>query len=184
MAAMSTTPSLARAPRRSGWKSVSLIALFAPGVLFVIGLALVRDQPRFEWLGDIGRFPWEIWVIAVTGGVATASGVLDWRFHRSGQTVIGQPEHRSELAALASGGVPLFVLMSAASVSTRPALWLVPILVVVLHTTVLICFDEFVYHRRRCGRYETALHRLLVFGNGTAWLAWMHWCFVRGASNG
>jgi hypothetical protein len=43
----------------------------------------------------------------------------------------------------------------------------------------MICYDEFVFHRKRCGRYETMLHRLLVFGNGIAWLAWMHWCFVR-----
>lgn len=161
--------------------SVSLLALFAPGVLFAIGLGLVRDLPRFTWVRHVGQFPWEFWIIVITGCIATVSGVLDWRFHRSGHTAIGEPEHRSELAALVSGGVPLFILMSAASVTHRPALWLLPILIVVIHTTVLICFDEFVYHRRRCGRYETTLHRLLVFGNGTAWLAWMHWCFVREA---
>jgi hypothetical protein len=169
--------------QRRAWFSVSLIALFTPGVLFILGLGLVRDRPRFEWLGDVARFPWEVWTIALAGSIATASGVLDWRFHRSGHTVIGRAEHRSEVAALASGGVPLFALMSAASVSNRPALWLIPILVVVIYVTVLICFDEFVYHRRRCGRYETMLHRLLVFGNGTAWLAWMHWCFVRGTGH-
>ncbi|MSR56630.1 MAG: hypothetical protein EXS05_03020 [Planctomycetaceae bacterium] len=161
-----------------------MIALFMPGLLFLVGLGLVRDLPRFAWLGDIAEFPWEIWVIALAGSMATAGGVLDWRYHRSGHTVIGEPEHRSEAAALVSGGVPLFVLMAVASVTSRPALWLVPILVVVIYTTVLICFDEFVYHRRRCGRYETTLHRLLVFGNGTAWLVWMHWCFVREAGHG
>jgi hypothetical protein len=164
--------------------SVSLFALFVPGVLFAVGLGMVRDQPRYAWLGNLAEFPWEIWVIALAGSVATVSGVLDWRYHRSGHTAVGGAEHRSEVAALVSGGVPLFALMAVASVTTRPEAWLVPILVVVLYTTVLICFDEFVYHRRRCGRYETTLHRLLVFGNGTAWLAWMHWCFVRGASYG
>jgi hypothetical protein len=75
--------------------------------------------------------------------------------------------------------VPLFVLMSLASVLDRPVVVLIPVIVVVLFITTLICYDEFLFHRKRCGRYETVLHRLLVFGNGLAWLAWVHWCFVR-----
>jgi hypothetical protein len=39
-------------------------------------------------------------------------------------------------------------------------------------------YDEFVFHRR-CGRFETFTHRLLTCGNGLAFLAWTHWCFVR-----
>ena len=46
----------------------------------------------------------------------------------------------------------------------------------------MICYDEFVFHRRACGLYETILHRVLVLGNGTALLVWMHWCFVREAA--
>ena len=42
------------------------------------------------------------------------------------------------------------------------------LLLVALFTTVCICWDEFVFHRARCGPYETALHRALVFGNGLA----------------
>ena len=61
---------------------------------------------------------------------------------------------------------------------------LLPIIVVALFTATLICYDEFVFHRKRCGVYETLLHRLLVFGNGVAWLAWMHWCFVREGTHG
>jgi hypothetical protein len=169
---------------RTRWLSASLLALFVPAILFVLGLALLRDDPRFAWLGNVSEFPWEFWTLALAGAMATTGGVLDWTYHRSGRTVIGAAEHRSEVAALAAGGVPLFVLMAAASTADRPGPWLLPILVVVLYTTAMICFDEFVYHRRRCGKYETILHRLLVFGNGTAWLAWMHWCFVRGTGNG
>ena len=93
---------------------------------------------------------------------------------------MGRAEHHSELVALAGGGLPLFVLMAAASVVPRPQRLLIPVLLVVLFTAVTISYDEFVFHRKRCGAYETLLHRLLVFGNGLAWLAWMHWCFVRG----
>jgi hypothetical protein len=156
-----------------------LVALFLPGLFFGLGLLLVRDQPRFAWLASVALYPWEFWVLLAGGAVATVAGWLDWRYHRSGKTVIGGAEHRSELAALAAGGLPLFVLMAAASVVRRPQPLLIPVILAVLVTAVMICYDEFVFHRKRCGRYETVLHRLLVFGNGLAWLAWMHWCFVR-----
>jgi hypothetical protein len=74
--------------------------------------------------------------------------------------------------------------MAAASVMNQPRVLLLPILLVVLFTASAICYDEFVYHRKRCGVYETLLHRLLVFGNGIAWLVWMHWSFVRGYAHG
>lgn len=163
----------------AGRLPLSLLALFVPAVLFVTGLFLVRDHDRFHWVRDLRQYPWEFWIIALCGSVATAAGGADWAFHRSGKAAIGAKEHRSELWALAGGGVPLFALMAAASVIERPELLLVPVLVVVIFTVVMICFDEFVFHRRRCGVYETILHRLLVFGNGLAWLAWVHWCFVR-----
>jgi hypothetical protein len=177
------TPAAGRKGRgaRRPW---TLLALFVPGALFVLGLFLVRDHPRFGWLRDPAAYPWEFWAIAASGLAATAAGVADWRYHHSGRTVIGRAEHHSELLALAGGGVPLFLLMAAASVAARPAALLIPVVVVVLFTTVLICYDEFVFHRKRCGPYETALHRLLVFGNGLAWLAWVHWCFVREAGHG
>jgi hypothetical protein len=161
-----------------------LIALFLPGVLFGLGLFLLRDQPRYSWLSSFALYPWEFWVLLISGVVATIAGVLDWRFHRSGKTAVGRAEHHSELLALAGGGFPLFVLMAAASVVPRPELLLIPVIVVLLVTAVLICYDEFIFHRKRCGAYETLLHRLLVFGNGIAWLAWMHWCFVREAVHG
>ena len=75
-------------------------------------------------------------------------------------------------------GVPLFTLLAAASVMSKPAHLLVPIVAIALAMAGLIVFDETRFHRA-CGRYETLLHRLLVGGNGVAFLAWVHWCFTR-----
>src|SRR5437870_5110898 len=80
---------------------VALVALLVPGGLFALGLFLVRNRPGFEWLSDPAGYPWEFWVIAVFGSVATAAGVLDWSYHRSGRTTLGLKEHHSEVLALA-----------------------------------------------------------------------------------
>src|SRR5205807_9551711 len=92
---------------------LTLLALFLPAGLFVLGLFLVRRHPRFTWLADVAEYPWELWMLAVAGLVATVGGVLDWAYHRSGRTTVGGAEHRSELLALAGGGLPLFLLMAA-----------------------------------------------------------------------
>jgi hypothetical protein len=155
-----------------------LWAMLAPAVLCPLGLFLLREHARFAWLRDVRAYPWELWAIAVCGTAATLGGVLDWRFHRGGETVVGRREHRAHLLALAAGGLPLFALMATASISPRPVRFLVPVLVVLIYTVVMVCYDEFVFHRR-CGRLETFTHRLLTFGNGLAFLAWAHWCFVR-----
>jgi hypothetical protein len=161
--------------------AAALIAMLAPGVLFPIGLFLLRNRPGFSWVRDPMQFPWELWVIAFTGIVASVGGILDWRHHRSGHTAVGKKEHASHVAALGLGGGTMFLLMCAASLMRRRReVLLLPIIVVALFTAALICYDEFVFHRGRCGRFETLTHRLLVFGNTTAWLAWVHWCFVRG----
>jgi hypothetical protein len=164
--------------RQSRHGALALGAMLAPAVLCPLGLFLLRNHARFAWLGDIRAYPWELWAIAACGTAATLGGVLDWRFHRCGETVVGRREHRAHLLALAGGGVPLFALMAAASISPRPPRFLVPVLVVLIYTVVMICYDEFVFHRR-CGRFETFTHRLLTCGNGLAFLAWVHWCFVR-----
>src|SRR4051794_14774129 len=83
---------------------LTLVALVLPGGLFGVGLLLVRDHPRFAWLASVGRYPWEFWLLLASGVVATAAGVADWRFHRSGKAMIGRREHLSELLALAGGG--------------------------------------------------------------------------------
>ena len=173
----STVVRLARR-RMSRHGSSALTAMLAPAVLCPVGLVLLRGDPRFAWLGDIRCYPWELWSIAVCGTAATLGGFLDWRFHRGGDTVVGRREHRAHLLALAGGGLPLFGLMAAATVSPRPARFLIPVFLVLIYTVVAICYDEFIFHRR-CGRFETFTHRLLTCGNGLAFLAWVHWCFVR-----
>jgi hypothetical protein len=156
--------------------------MLAPATLFPLGLALVRDDPRFAWLRRPADYPWEFRAVAVCGTVATLAGFADWRIHRSGSTVVGVREHRAHVAALGFGGVPLFGLLAAASLSPRPLAFLLPVLVVLIVTVVLICYDEFLFHRR-CGWREALMHRLLTFGNGLAFLAWSHWCFVRGGGH-
>jgi hypothetical protein len=167
-------------PRAGEGAPLSLLALLAPGLGFALGLFLLRDHSRYQWLRRPSEIPWELALIAVSGLIATAGGLIDWRFHRREHERVGPKERRSELIALAFGGLPLFLLMSAASVMDHPQALLIPIVVTALFTVACICYDEFVFHRARCGPYETALHRMLVFGNGIAWLSWMHWCFVRG----
>lgn len=159
------------------------MGLLVPATLFPLALFLVRDDPRFAWLNHPAEYPWELWTVAVCGSVATLAGVADWRVHRSGTTVVGVREHHAHIAALGGGGVPLFFLMATASLSPRPLDLLLPTLVLLVLTVVLICYDEFLFHRR-CGGYETLMHRLLTVGNGLAFLAWAHWCFVRGCGHG
>ena len=113
-------------------------------------------------------------------GTIASIGAGDWLFHRSGETAVGAREHRAHVLALGVGGIPLFLLMAVASVVARPLVLLLPVVALVIVTVVLICYDEFMFHRR-CARLETALHRMLTFGNGLAWFAWAHWCFVRGS---
>jgi hypothetical protein len=168
--------------RQSRHGAAALLALLVPAVLFPLGLVALGGDARFAWLSRPADYPWEVWVVAVCGSVATLAGLADWRIHRSGTTVVGAREHRAHLAALGAGGIPLFFLMAGASLSTRPLGLLLPTLVVLILTVVLICYDEFLFHRR-CGRFEVLTHRLLTFGNGLAFLAWAHWCFVRGGCN-
>src|SRR5436305_1200269 len=91
-------------------------------------LPLARRSVR--WRRDVRAHPWEFWAVALCGTAATVGDTLDWLFHRSGQTVVGRREHRAHVMALAGGGVPLFALMALASLSPRPAAYLLPVLVV------------------------------------------------------
>ncbi len=147
----------------------SLALLLAPGALFGVGLVLTRDEIVFP-LTHVG-------VIGVAGILATMAGVGDWWYHASGLRVIGPRERRTELLALGAGGLPLFLLMAAASVLPHPRTLLLPVLGFVIVITLLIEHDERLYHTR-CGRLETLFHRVLVGGQAIAWSAWAHWCFV------
>lgn len=155
----------------------SLALLFLPGLLFVIALWLLKDtHPRFVWVQNISHYPWQFWGIGVAGSIATLGGAGDWLFHKVYVTV-GPNEHHSHILALGSGGV-VFILMGLASVADQPLRWLLPVIVALLVTVTLICYDEFSFHVRRCKPFETRLHRMLVFGQGIAFLLWMHWIFV------
>lgn len=169
--------------RHSRHGPAAVLAMLVPAVLFPVGLLLLRGDPRFGWLDRPAEYPWELWAVALCGTVAALAGLADWLVHRSGVTVVGRAEHRAHVAALAAGGIPLFALMAAASLSPRPLPFLLPVLVVFTVTVVLVCYDEFRFHRR-CGRFEVLTHRALTFGNGLAFLAWVHWCFVRGGGHG
>ena len=126
-------------------------------------------------------WPLAFWCMALAGVVATFAGLLDWRFHRNGGRRVGKSEHRAELLAMSCGG-PLFVMLAVASLSSRPNVWLVPIVLTSLVMAVLIAYDEIRFHRV-CGRYETMLHRVLVGGHTVAFLAWLSWCMGRGAGH-
>ncbi|HEX3358583.1 MAG TPA: hypothetical protein VHS31_16530 [Tepidisphaeraceae bacterium] len=157
---------------------LALILMLLPGILLPVGLLLARNDPRFAWISHPTQYPWELWAIATFGIVASIGGLGDWFFHRSGETAVGAAEHRAHVLALGMGCLPLFLLMSAASIATRPLAWLLPVIAVLIVTVILICYDEFLFHCR-CGRLEQALHRMLTIGNALAWFAWAHWCFVR-----
>jgi hypothetical protein len=185
VAARLAAHSPAKERRLKSWRS--LVALFAPGFGFALGLVWLatHGEQTWQWLRAPGAWPWELWVIASAGVIGTLGGCADWAWHRwVAKCAIGAAERRCELLAMAAGGGPLFVVMALASVSARPLLWLLPAVVIVMATTAMICYDEFVFHRKRCRWLETLLHRLLVFGQGVAWLAWAHWCFVRGGMHG
>jgi hypothetical protein len=160
----------------------SLILLFTPVIAIGCCLLWAWQQPKFSWLHYPQHYPWELWVASITATIAVAGGLADWRYHRQGKRKITAIERRYESMALA-GGVPLFILMAAATLSTQPNQFLIPVLIIVLYMTVLICYDEFIFHRG-CKPIETLMHRMLVFGNGAAWLTWAHWCFVRGGIYG
>lgn len=156
----------------------SLVLLFMPPLLFVLLLGANRHAPALHLTTEFPFLPWQFWIMGISGIIATIGGVLDWRFHRDPLRLqLSAKEREAEAAALGLGGVPMFALMWLAMNSPQPQLYLVPIVVVLIYTVVLICYDEFVFHLRRCGPTETRYHRMLVLGNGVAWLAWFHYIF-------
>ncbi len=159
-------------------KNASLAALFAPGALFALGMVLLAQDDRFAWLRSFATLRWEIWAIGAFGGVATFAGLLDHRLHLKLGAKVGPKERAVELAALVLGGIPLFVLMAMATF-THGAFLLLPVVAQTVFVAVLVAYDEIRFHSHRCGTYETVLHRVLVFGQAGALLAWMHLCFVR-----
>jgi len=158
---------------------LSLLLLFVPPTAFLILYLLNSDAASLQPNSVLPVFPWQIYILIIAGSVATWGGVADWRFHREVLKMrMSKKERRAEALALGCGGVPMFVLMWLATVSGSPASYLIPIVVILVITVVAICYDEFVFHRRRCGKVESRFHRMLVFGNGIAWLSWFSLIFI------
>lgn len=153
----------------------SLFFLFVPPILFSLFLWVFRDHDNLQIRQSETILPWQIWSIGFFGVIATVGGVLDWRFHRNPLNMKIPPKERAvEAQALGLGGVTMFILMCLATISATPVVYLIPILLVLIYTVTAICYDEFVFHRKRCGKLETRYHRMLVFGNGLAWISWIH----------
>jgi hypothetical protein len=156
------------------------LAVFAlPGAGFIAALFAVRGRPEFLFLEDARAWPWELWTIAVAGTLALFGGVGDFFWHVRGLREVSRKEERGEILALATAGAPTFLTMAAASVAADPRPFLTPVVALAMYAVVLVCHDEFVYHRRACGKVETLLHRALTLGNGVAFVAWFHWVFAR-----
>ncbi len=157
---------------------LSLWLLFMPALLFGILLVLYRAHTNLHITGAFPFLPWQFLVIIVFGVIATTGGVLDWKFHRDPLKLkISKKERDAEAKALGLGGFGMFVLMWLAMLSEQPLNFLIPIILVLIYTVVAICYDEFVFHIHRCEKTETRYHRMLVFGNGLAWLAWFHFIY-------
>ena len=154
---------------------LSLALLLMPGLGFGIWAWIYRRALGWEHLFSP---PWQFLGIGFFGLIATLGGVLDWRYHRNPLKLqLSHKERDAEAAALGLGGLPLFILMCLATLSAQPNYYLIPILLVLVYTVVAICYDEFVFHRLRCGKTEQFYHRMLVFGNLLAWLCWIHFIY-------
>ncbi len=159
---------------------LSLILLFIPAVLFGLLLFIFKENVKLQMDDKFPYLPWQFLIITFFGSMATIGGVLDWRFHRNPLSMkIPKKERDAEAAALGLGGIPMFILMWLATMSSTPTNYLIPILIVLIYTVVAISYDEFVFHIKRCGRLEKTYHRMLVFGNGIAWLAWFHFIYCK-----
>lgn len=159
---------------------LSLFLLFTPAFLFSLLVLFLLDSDQFNFGLVFLYLPFQFWIIGFAGIIATIGGYLDWQFHRKVLKMkISEKERNAEAAALGLGGIPMFVLMALATISKTPNFWLIPILLVLIYTVVAISYDEFVFHIKRCGKLENTYHRMLVFGNGVAWLAWIHFIYCR-----
>jgi len=140
---------------------LSLILLLIPAVSFGLLLLVFKDNSKLQIVGQFPYFPWQFFAITLFGVIATIGGVLDWRFHRNPLNMkIPKKERAAEAAALGLGGIPMFLLMWFATMSSSPTNYLIPILIVLIYTVVAISYDEFVFHIKRCGNTENTYHRI------------------------
>jgi len=163
---------------RAPW---TLCAALAPGAGFAALLtwAACRD-PRFAWVLAPAGAPWPVLVIAIAGGLGAAGAIGDYRYHRAhDRPLVGEPEHRSHLMALVTGGLPLFAVMIAATLSQHRGWFVVPAMALSLYVAGWVAYDAFVFHRRRkTAPREQTFHAMTLLGNTTAFLAWAHWLWA------
>jgi hypothetical protein len=158
---------------------LSLILVFAPASLLAVFLCINSNHPNLHIKNVFPYLPWQFILSAFFGFIALLGGMLDWKFHRKElNRKVSKKERLFELIALGFGGLPLFILLLLANISNYPNQFLVPILLVLIFTVALICYDEFVFHRNRCGIEETIYHRMLVLGNGSAFVFWIHFIYA------
>lgn len=158
---------------------ISLILLFVPPLLFTFVLLVFNQAPELGIQNSFPYLPWQFIAMGIFGSIATLGGVLDWKYHRNPLNLkISKKERNAEAGALGLGGVTMIILMSLATFSEQPKWFLIPIILVLIYTTVAICYDEFVFHIKRCEKIETLYHRMLVLGNGLAWLCWFHFIYL------
>ena len=161
-------------------KYLSLIFLFFPALFFLLFL-IVSFYNQYFWIEkSAANNHIELFLIAIFGLIGTIGGILDWQYHRIVLKLkISKKERKAESQALGIGGISMFILMISASVFDQErGMFLIPVIIVLIYTVSLICYDEFVFHRVRCGKKETIYHRMLVFGNGLAWLSWFKLLYV------
>ncbi len=159
---------------------LSLSLLLVPAVLFGVLLFLFKGHSKIQIVEQFPYLPWQFLMIIIFGTIATIGGVLDWKFHRDPLKLkISKKERDAEAKALGFGGLPMFILMWLAMFSAKPTNFLIPIITVLIYTVVAISYDEFVFHIKRCEKIETRYHRMLVFGNGIAWLSWFHFIYCQ-----
>lgn len=159
---------------------LSLVLLIIPAILFALLVFIYQGNQKLQIFNVFPYLPWQFFIIFIFGVTATLGGFLDWKFHRNPLNMkIPKKERDAEAMALGLGGLPMFILMWLAMLSSNASNYLIPIIIVLIYTVVAICYDEFVFHIKRCGRIETIYHRMLVFGNCFAWLAWFHFIYYK-----
>ncbi|PJZ47384.1 hypothetical protein EHQ30_06455 [Leptospira brenneri] len=148
--------------------------------MFFCFLILFKSNPKLSITEYFPYLSWQFFVIIITGTIATIGGFLDWRFHRKTLRMkLSKKERTVEAIALGLGGLPMFFLMWFAMISANPIEFLLPIILVLIFTVTAICYDEFIFHKKRCGNLENRYHQMLIFGNGIAWLAWFHFIYIK-----
>jgi hypothetical protein len=159
---------------------LSLLLLFLPALGFIFCLYIFRNHASLHIISVFPFLPWQFFIIGIFGIIATIGGVLDWSFHRDPLKLkISKKERDAEAAALGLGGIPMFMLMWLAMISATPIFYLIPIILFLIYTVVAICYDEFVFHIKRCSKRENIYHRMLVYGNGVAWITWFHFIYCK-----